>query len=1240
MKLKVILSLILLVLCVGIVQAQPPTKVWEENSPLGTNGNVYYGNVVDDVYYVGQIDSGVLSYSMSQTGSPALQNSYQTGSGASKSAVKIGEYVYYSLNSGGVVRLDGWMNPAAMAIDAGAPEAFATDGTFLYSNDYNGTGKNPVRKYSISGTNLATVWSATLTDANRVRGISYYSGDGGKVYAVDGVNGVWEINASDGSGATKIISWSGITGYQAVRHGSAIYVVADNGNLYQYYLISGTWILVETDNLGIGASLYGIGMNSTGTGFWASSVDKKTAFFKVPDTGYVGTVSDTFTRDDSTNLGTTEIPGGQYPWVRAADESNVSISNGQLYFANGSSNSWNAVGVSLGGNYQPADFDMSFKITMDVSAGWGSGVEYRYPYAGFYNGAGEHGYFVYASSDGYLSLISHGVWNQVKLDPVPDWSVPHILRIKATGDHHEIWLDGVKTHDVIDSDKLSGGYINFIRLTTPTMIDDLTIQAAGCTSSIGGIVKDSVTEVPITGAKVTLGNNMLSATTGSDGKYSFTGLSAGTYTVKALADGYSYTSNPVTVDENSNDTLDISLDPLTMVDGVKDTFTRAAGTDLGTTELPCVQYPWILGASETAASITADGKLLLDTGIDNSGVSIGGGFQPADFDMSVDITLDVNNGWGAGIGYRTPAPGRYMQSDNPYFVYCSSDGRLCLISYGVWNQVQLDPVPDWSIPHILRIRAIGPHHEIWLDGVKTHDLLDFSKLSGGYINFLRLLSTATFDNLDIKVSDLEAPLMFSPDGGNSALPINVTISSPVSNTTIRYTTDGTDPTVSSKLYDGPVVIPPTYTVLKARAFKAGTIPCAVKSATYNTFSRPAAITYGSGISIDGNLSDWNGAEWVPLDKTYDGSPTDISEAYYAAKWGDNGNKVYVAVKVKDTAPHFTNTYTAWNARDAVELYIHTTGNGPTNYLNTQADAQQYAIGITADNPNQVWTDIGENNAVPAGAGFQAAGKVDGGWIYYEAAITPFKSFSLTGAGNVVSTLKPGDVLGLDVVAVGYASAYTGVKSENNMTGKSENYLAIAQHAIAVAPGDLVNTKNTADNAQASITGAVVTAVFPGYFYIENTNRTCGIRVETSGKLPAVNSTVSVSGFMKTLESGERCISAWSVASAGTGTVAPLGLTNKALGGGDFMQQQGVTNATGLNNIGLLVKAWGRATALGGGRYSLSDGSGEDVTVKLFSGTIADGSYVSVTGISSSELAGNDVKRLLLVNSINDVVPYQ
>jgi alpha-tubulin suppressor-like RCC1 family protein len=84
---------------------------------------------------------------------------------------------------------------------------------------------------------------------------------------------------------------------------------------------------------------------------------------------------------------------------------------------------------------------------------------------------------------------------------------------------------------------------------------------------------------------------------------------------------------------------------------------------------------------------------------------------------------------------------------------------------------------------------------------------------------------------------------FSPAGGTYTTAPAVTMTVATAGAAIRYTTDGSDPTVASTLYAGPVSVPTT-TTLKAAGFKAGWTTSDLRSATYTmTFGTLAAPTF-------------------------------------------------------------------------------------------------------------------------------------------------------------------------------------------------------------------------------------------------------------------------------------------------------------------------------------------------------------------------------------------------------------
>lgn len=191
-----------------------------------------------------------------------------------------------------------------------------------------------------------------------------------------------------------------------------------------------------------------------------------------------------------------------------------------------------------------------------------------------------------------------------------------------------------------------------------------------------------------------------------------------------------------------------------------------------------------------------------------------------------------------------------------------------------------------------------------------------------------------------------------------------------------------------------------------------------------------------------------------------------------------------------------------------------------------------------------------------------------------------------------------------------------------------------------------DAKRCADGANVNGTGSIVTAVFPGFFYIESPDRECGIRVKSSFT-PVTPVKVDIVGALATNADGEKYIDATSVTPNGSGNLAPVILTCGALGGGDFHHnvstkagQKGVAGAVGLNNIGLLVTICGAFTKTSDTTFTLDDGSGVDVKCIVPEGITLNPlwTYASVVGISSCEKIGDDLHRLLRVRVVDAITP--
>ncbi len=159
---------------------------------------------------------------------------------------------------------------------------------------------------------------------------------------------------------------------------------------------------------------------------------------------------------------------------------------------------------------------------------------------------------------------------------------------------------------------------------------------------------------------------------------------------------------------------------------------------------------------------------------------------------------------------------------------------------------------------------------------------------------------------------------------------------------------------------------------------------------------------------------------------------------------------------------------------------------------------------------------------------------------------------------------------LDDTAVIRCSASGWESADVDVTATDDDSLTVSQ------------MKQLPDGTPAACGHAIVTAVFGKDFYIEDDDRTCGMKVSMSGHGLSVGARAALSGTIQTGTDGERLMVANAATIVGDGWIAPVGLANRWVGGGDWMYdpvtgsgQQGIAGSTGLGNIGLLVRTSGR-----------------------------------------------------------------
>jgi len=153
-----------------------------------------------------------------------------------------------------------------------------------------------------------------------------------------------------------------------------------------------------------------------------------------------------------------------------------------------------------------------------------------------------------------------------------------------------------------------------------------------------------------------------------------------------------------------------------------------------------------------------------------------------------------------------------------------------------------------------------------------------------------------------------------------------------------------------------------------------------------------------------------------------------------------------------------------------------------------------------------------------------------------------------------------------------------------------------------------------------------------YIYVEDQDRAAGVRVYPlvwqEWCLPG--SIVDLGGVMGMTDDYEKCIANATLVPVGYDEPKPVGMNDRTLGGGDFFWngdtfagQKGIWGASGLNNIGLLVRTAGRVLWVDydTGIYYIDDGSasseGDWVAVDDWNRPeLEGGEWVTLTGISS------------------------
>jgi alpha-tubulin suppressor-like RCC1 family protein len=218
---------------------------------------------------------------------------------------------------------------------------------------------------------------------------------------------------------------------------------------------------------------------------------------------------------------------------------------------------------------------------------------------------------------------------------------------------------------------------------------------------------------------------------------------------------------------------------------------------------------------------------------------------------------------------------------------------------------------------------------------------------------------------------LVATPTMSPGTGTYTTPQTVTISSSSPNPTIRYTTDGTDPTPSSTQYTGPLAVGSS-TTLKARGFKAGWTTSGTASATYTmNFGTLAAPTMDPATStyVDSVAVTVTASAGATIRYTTDGTdPTSGSSVYTGPITLTSTTTLKAKAFETDYNPSSTttNTYTVKAATPVLSLPGGTYAAGSVLTITSTTQGATLHYTLSGSDPTESDTPISSGGAVVVG----------------------------------------------------------------------------------------------------------------------------------------------------------------------------------------------------------------------------------------------------------------------------------
>lgn len=235
----------------------------------------------------------------------------------------------------------------------------------------------------------------------------------------------------------------------------------------------------------------------------------------------------------------------------------------------------------------------------------------------------------------------------------------------------------------------------------------------------------------------------------------------------------------------------------------------------------------------------------------------------------------------------------------------------------------------------------------------------------------------------------------------------------------------------------------------------------ISTMAFGQLPAPKLMYPASGVTLDGDLSDWAGANWLTLGVgnpdggvTWGGA-TDLTNAKYAARWDATG--IYVAVSMIDTVAVAENPATGWNTDDHVEIYVDSANTNKVGYaydatsgpMGMFSEAQQYVV--RSDPAGGTWQGLGFPPVSEASVGVLPAitmQTITGSLVEYEV-------FCPAQLDDAPITLLFSQVVGLDVAPLSNSGTTYAMLQANGVGGKWNDASALQDWILLPEPMTMI-----------------------------------------------------------------------------------------------------------------------------------------------------------------------------------------